>query len=163
MNKILIVILFSLLSISLWAQPTELKNYIKYSEMQFTWWMFDVYKVSLWAERKDFPDYTKPFALRYEYQRDVTAAQLVETTKEEWARLKLCDSKQRAEWGKLLEKIWPDISKGDSLCAWYDGTSTHFYQKNRRLGSIEAPEFSKAFFQIWLHENSQCKELRKAL
>ncbi|WDE99478.1 chalcone isomerase family protein [Lentisphaera profundi] len=101
--------------------------------------------------------------MTYEYRRDIKAKDLIKTSQEEWDRLKLCTLTQSKLWADQLSKIWPDISSGDSLSAWFDGENTHFYQQEKFLGKVSNKDFSRAFFQIWLHKKSQTSELRKGL
>ena len=139
----------------------DTREYTVFSKLEFTWYWFDVYEVKLWTSDNEFPNYEKPLIMTYDYRRDIKAQDLIKTSEEEWAKLKLCGVTQSKLWADQLSKIWPDIKSGDSLTAWFDGEATHFYQKNKFLGSMPGKSFSKAFFQIWLHPKSQTAELRK--
>ena len=140
--------------------PFSPQTFQSYSDLQFTWWTLNIYKVELWTADGKFPDFQKPLIMHYEYQKNIKAKALVDTSIEEWQRLKSCTDKQAQMWAKQLLKIWPDIKSGDTLTAWFDGKETHFYQEKKFLGSIKDQNFTRPFFSIWLHPKSKTAKLR---
>ena len=135
-------------------------NIERFSHTQFTWWAFNIYKAEIWTPESKKPDFADHLILHIRYQKDIKAAKLVSTTKDEWVRLKLINP-ESAEWLKKLTKIWPDIKSGDSLTTYSDTQKTFFYQGVKLLGSIDDKAFGPMFLKIWLHKNSQTSELLK--
>ena len=162
MNKFCLLILLCL-SFNVEAKKFSFdsKEYMVFSQLDFTWYWLDIYHVKVWTLDNKLPDYKQPFIMTYDYRRDITAKDLIETSQDEWRDLELCKSSQSQAWANELAKIWPDIKSGDSLTAWFNGEATCFYQKKKFLGKIGGVAFSKAFFQIWLHPKSQTSKLRK--
>ena len=63
-----------------------------------------------------------------------------------------------------MRKIFPDVGKGVRLTGVYTGTDeTIFYKNNSEIGRIKDPDFSKAFFGIWLDEKTSAPDLRRSL
>jgi len=132
-----------------------------YSSTQLRWWGFKVYKAELWTAAAGQPDFSRAMLLHLEYQRDIKAADLLKTTREEWQRMSLTGDRQAEIWLKQLVKIWPNVRKGDILSTWFDGEDTHFYQKEKKLGTVRGKAFARAFLSIWLDKKSRTPELRK--
>jgi hypothetical protein len=163
MNKFCLLLCCCFVSLSLRAEKFSFdsRDYKVFSELDFTWYFFDIYHVKVWTLDNELPDTKKPFIMTYDYRRDIKAKDLIKTSQEEWKDLELCNAKQSQLWSNELTKIWPDIKSGDQLTAWFNGSDTQFYQKKKFLGKISGKDFSEAFFQIWLHPKSQTASLRK--
>ena len=134
-------------------------SFKQYSRINFTWWGFKVYKAEVWTPKAEKPDFDNRIILHIKYNRNFKAKDLLETTLEEWERLKISNDRQRLIWINKLKKIWPDVKKGDSLTTFLDKDKTLFYQGNRLLGQVNEKEFGPAFLKIWLHKNSKTKSL----
>ena len=63
-----------------------------------------------------------------------------------------------------MDRVFPDLKAGDRLVGVsVPGKGTHFYSQDRPLGVVADPEFSPAFFGIWLDEKTSEPALRNQL
>ena len=63
-----------------------------------------------------------------------------------------------------MRALFPDVHKGDTLTGVYTRKGTTiFYKNGKKLETINDPEFGRAFFGIWLSENTSEPDLRKQL
>lgn len=130
------------------------------------WLGFHVYDASTWAKQDSLPtdgSVPKPFALQIIYARAIRASDLLDATETAWRGLSLFDA-QAIRWLAALKRLWPDVKAGDSLVLHIDehGRSL-FYYNSRPLGGIEEPEFGSRFAAVWLHPDSDERELRRQL
>jgi|TARA_B110000238_G_C16117029_1_gene435359 hypothetical protein len=125
-----------------------------------------VYNASFWSLR-DNNSRLQPFtatALSISYARDVKAKLLLSSTYKEWQQLGFAQRHPLDAWLDSLEKIWPDIKKGDYLVftSTNDGNNI-FYSDSKILGSINDHAFGPAFLDIWLSINATNQKNRKEL
>ena len=71
---------------------------------------------------------------------------------------------QRLAWGEAMRRLFPDVSSGDRILGQYSprGPSRFFYN-DRPLGTIEDPDFGRAFFGIWLDPRTSEPAMRESL
>ena len=135
----------------------------KVGQGRLTYLLWDVYDATLYAPggawQKD-----QPFALQLSYLRDITGKKIADRSVEEMRNQALADEVQLATWHAQMSNIFPDVGEGISLTGVYtkDGV-TVFYRDNNEIGRIEDPEFSRAFFGIWLNEATSAPDLRRKL
>lgn len=127
------------------------------------WWGLHVYDAALWSRDGRWQTGT-PGALDIVYARNITAAQLVETTIDEMRRLGVSDEVSLARWDAALRRIFPDVRPGSRLIGVYrPQRGMQFHSATAPLGGIDDPEFARRFFDIWLDPRTQKPELRAAL
>lgn len=135
--------------------------------MQVYFWKLYDAEFYLPSKTLDLTDY--PQALKITYLRDIKKKDLIEATKEQWQHIGLTHDNQN-NWLQLLDEIWPDINKNDTLVIRVDnsGASQFFYQKAggntlTLLGDVADPEFGKSFLAIWLSSKTSRPDLREQL
>jgi len=125
-----------------------------------------IYDASFWSlkDSKLPGDSTSAAVLSIVYARNIKAQLLLSSTDKEWQRLGFAQQHPLDAWLESLEKMWPDINKGDFLVFVNndDGSST-FYSDTEILGSINDPAFGSAFLDIWLSKNARYQKYRKEL
>jgi hypothetical protein len=127
------------------------------------WWGFHVYDAALWA-REGRWSADVPYALDIVYARNITGAQLADTSIDEIRRMGLRDEALLARWGVQLRAVFPDVQAGSRLTGVYrPQRGAQFYTGTRLLGSIEDAELARRFFEIWLDPRTQKPDLRAAL
>jgi hypothetical protein len=127
------------------------------------WWGFHVYDAALWS-RDGRWQADAPYVLDIVYARNVTTAQLAETSIDEIRRLGVSDASKLARWDAAMRNTFPDVQPGDRLIGIYrPQRGAQFYSATRLLGTIDDPEFARRFFSIWLDPRTQKPELRAAL
>lgn len=134
----------------------------KVGDTRLTVYFWDVYDATLFSPSGSYGA-PQRYALLLSYLRDISADDLIETTKEEWDDLNL-DASQHDSWLAQLKDIWPDIEEGDCLLLLEtDEGFAEFYQGESLLGTIKDKKFTQQFLAIWLSENSRFQEERNEL
>ena len=127
------------------------------------WWGLHVYDAALWSRDGRWQS-DAPYVLDIVYARNITAAQLAETSIDEIRRLGVSDEPKLARWDAAMRRTFPDVRSGSRLIGVYrPQRGVQFYSATASLGSIEDPEFARRFFDIWLDLRTQKPELRAAL
>jgi hypothetical protein len=127
---------------------------------------FRIYEATLFTDSKFDPNQWQDYALalKLHYLRDISAAQISETSAAEMRRLKLGSSTQIDDWLKQMNSLFVNVKAGDNLAGVYKpNATTVFYLNNRRLGEITDTNFGKAFFSIWFDSKTKDQSLRQAL
>lgn len=128
---------------------------------ELTWFGFSLYRATLWVAGSD--PASAPTALQLDYRRDIARQRLVQTSIDEMRRLG-ADEAQLQRWQTALERVFPDVSEGDTIVGvHFPGRGASFYYRGRPNGDVDDPEFARHFFAIWLDPQSRSPELRAAL
>ena len=106
----------------------------------------------------------QPFALKLSYLREIEGKKIADRSIEEMRDQGIQDEVKLATWHSQMRNIFPDVDAGINLT----GISTDkgeavFYKDNLEIGRISDPQFSKAFFDIWLNEQTSAPDLRRKL
>jgi hypothetical protein len=169
-----VLLLISLLVSSAWASvvrplPQAVHDPIPLrfvGEGSMTWFGFTLYRASLWTATGQYDRFEQalPIALHITYDKNIRSQKLVDTTIDEWERLKFFDDATRKQWGQKLSVIWLDVTPGDSITILVT-TDKHtlFYANDHFVGHIQDPSFSYALLSIWLHPDTVAPELRASL
>jgi|APIni6443716594_1056825.scaffolds.fasta_scaffold228912_2 hypothetical protein len=120
---------------------------------------FLVYQATLWAGEDPL---RPPLALRLDYKRSIAGTAIAEASVKEMRQL-VSDEQQLDLWGEQMAQIFPDVRDGDHILGVWQADGVRFLQGDRMLGSVADAEFARAFFGIWLDEQTSAPELRAAL
>ncbi len=129
-------------------------------------WGLKVYEAELRAPdgKRSLDLFQQPFAMRIIYARDLRGRVIVDRTITEMKALGRGTPAQLKMWERDMLSLFPDVAAGDELTGIYrPGRGTEFFSRNRALGQIDDPEFSRAFFNIWLDPATTQPHLRRAL
>jgi hypothetical protein len=125
--------------------------------------IWDVYDVTLYAPAGSLKQ-DQPFALALSYLRDLDGQKIADRSIEEIRGQGFADEVKLATWHTQMRKIFPDVSDGMTLTGVHTSAGTTiFYQNEEKIGQINDPLFSKAFFDIWLSEKTSAPDLRRSL
>jgi hypothetical protein len=131
--------------------------------VRFRKFAFHVYDANLWAPEGKW-SWQAPFALDIRYARTIKGKALADKSVEEMQRVNAGDETKRKKWGEEMERVFPDVKDGDRLVGVHlPGKGARFYNQEKLLGMVNDPEFSDAFFSIWLGSNSSEPSMRKKL
>lgn len=128
-------------------------------------WGFDVYDVRLWSQAGfNIQQYTDhPFVLEISYLRNFEGPTIAKRSIEEMRRVGPFSANQEGIWLKAMSDIFPNVGKGDRLWGVYKpNEGVEFWSNQRRVGSLQDPNFGKLFFGIWLHESTSAPAIRQA-
>ena len=162
MRKILMIVTV-LFSLNAQAMPDNVKLV---GQGQFSYLFWDLYQAQLYTADGNWSGYQQsaPFVLKLTYQRDISKADFIEATVDQWKHLQGKVSAQHQDWAKQLDTLWTDVKKGDQLsCVLLADGTVQFYFNDKLLGDVTDPAFGPAFLDIWLSEKTSAPKLRKQL
>lgn len=137
-------------------------------EGDLRWYGLRVYTAQLWVGPEGLrPEQSAsaPFALELRYATGLKGALVAERSAQEIERLGFGDPQRRSRWLDAMRRLFPaEIARGDRLTGVHQpGVATRFYHNDRPLGTVDDPDFGRAFFAIWLDERTVAPSLREAL
>lgn len=108
-----------------------------------------------------------PVALSILYERNITKNNLLKETRKQWLHLGYSED-QFADWEQSLNRIYPDVSKGERLVYVTDGDSGSFLfirtdGSTEHRGEITQEDFNDAFLAIWLSPKTEYPKHRRQL
>lgn len=130
------------------------------------WWGLKIYDAKFFAAKKPAPEqaFSIPFALEITYAREFSGQKIAEISAEEIKKLGVGSPQKHDLWLSQMQRVFPDIKPGDKIRGMHDpDRGVAFYYNGQPIGSIRDPEFSRAFFSIWLDPRTAKPELRKSL
>ncbi|MDA7792534.1 chalcone isomerase family protein [Glaciecola sp.] len=123
-------------------------------------YFFKIYDATLYAPNGQF-DQTQPFALSLGYLRDFDGADIAQRSIDEMRDLGYRDTAQLAQWLIQMELSFPNIIAGDVLTGVVDEQQhTRFYFNGKPTHTVADPEFTQAFFAIWLDSKTSQPKMR---
>jgi hypothetical protein len=133
---------------------------------RLTWLGFHVYDAHLYTGAGFDPAQptASAFALELTYARKLEGKAIAETSREEIARMKFSDEASHARWFEQMRRLFPDVGPGSRIAGVnLPGRGARFYVDGRFAGSIDEPDFARAFFAIWLDERTRAPKVRARL
>jgi hypothetical protein len=130
---------------------------------RLTMFFFKIYDATLFAPygRFDPLDQKQPFALSLAYLRDFDGADIAQRSIDEMRDLGYTNTTQLAQWLIQMELSFPDITEGDVLTGVVDQQQyTQFYFNGKPTHLVADPEFTQAFFAIWLDSKTSQPKMR---
>ncbi|OOF06088.1 hypothetical protein BZG79_08180 [Salinivibrio sp. MA427] len=170
--KVLIASLILTMATSVQAeQPTTggsmaWQQWPEVGEATLTWGWWTIYQSSLRTPSGDYEP-PLPHALVITYARDISDERLMKATNDQWAHLGYSAS-QRERWQTALNDAWGDIAEDDRLAfVRYKDKGVFHYQSQgqdwRTTLVIDDTDLADAFLAIWLSENTEYPDHRRAL
>lgn len=103
-------------------------------------------------------------ALDLHYHRSLEGASIAERSVAEIEGIGIGNAAQRQRWGEAMRRIFPNVRKGDRITgvSLPPGTARFFFN-GQPIGEIDDPEFTRAFFGIWLDPRTSRPAFRKQL
>ena len=158
----LLVVLFTLvLSGVSMANPLEDLKKVGEAKLKVLFW--DVYNSSLYSKTGEYQAEQFPQALKIDILRDIDAEDLIERTQDEWEKLGI-KRVTFSQWIPLLNNIFPDIKKGDTLLfSVSENQQSEFFFNGKIIGKIADLSFGRNFLRIWLDKNCSYPKVRNKL
>ena len=124
---------------------------------------FKVYDIRLWAPAKRM-SWEAPFALELVYDMPFSGADIAARSVKEMRGQGFADEAKLKRWGADMAGLFPDVARGDMLVGVHSpGREARFYSRDKLIGAIPDPEFSRAFFDIWLSAKTSAPGVRASL
>ena len=131
------------------------------ARMQALFW--NIYDAQLYAPGGIWSE-DGAYALSLTYLRDLQGRKIAERSVQEMRKQGFSDERTLARWYELLADIIPDVGDQDEIVGLADESAhTRFYLDGQLIGEIREPAFTRAFFAIWLGENTSEPKLRDQL
>lgn len=146
---------------SIAQQHVENAQLVGKSRFKVLFW--SVFDAELYAEEGEYsPD--KPFTLSLSYLRDIKGSEIVAKSMSEITNQDSFPSEKLATWKSKLDSIIPDVDTSTTITGVQDSNvHTIFYKNGTLIGEIKDPQFTRAFFNIWLGEKTSEPKLRSRL
>ncbi|HET7773501.1 MAG TPA: chalcone isomerase family protein [Burkholderiaceae bacterium] len=170
MRKLLVTAALLIATSAAWAQASWVSSSIpearKAGSGMLRYFGLHIYDAELWTlpgfNAAQFTE--QPLALRLTYARRLVGKLIAERSEKEMAELGLGTAEDRARWLAQMTKLFPDVSKGDSLSVLVlPGQGARFFRNDQPLGDVQDPAFARAFISIWLHPKTSQPGLRAQL
>lgn len=136
----------------------------KVGEAEFHVFLFHIYDAELFSANGRYEKSQFPIKLKLTYQRSISKEDLLDATKKQWKKQKLCINNECDVWLEKLGEFWPDVNDGDSITLTVDQSgNSKFLFNDELVGEIESPLFSEKFSAIWLAENNGHRRFQQRL
>lgn len=150
--------------------PAHVRRYVEQARPagngKLTWFGFHVYDATLFAAPGFDPadPFRQKFVLELTYARRLDGKDIADASRDEIRRLGFGSDDQRTRWHAQMLELFPNVDRGRRLAgANLPGGGANFYFDGRFIGSIDDPQFARAFFSIWLDERTRAPQLRASL
>lgn len=161
---LLISILFShhaVADISIAQQHIDNAQLVGKARFKVLFW--SVFDAELYAEDGEFSQ-DKPFALSLSYLREIKGSEIVAKSLSEIKSQDSFTGEKLASWKSELDSIIPDVDTSTTITGVQNNNfHTLLYENGTLIGEIKDPEFTRAFFNIWLGEKTSEPKLRSRL
>jgi hypothetical protein len=127
---------------------------------------FKAYDATLWLTGSSAGQFSfnRAFALEIVYNTYIKASDICNTSLIEMARLSSATQEQVKSWSAFMTGMFVDVKGDDRLIGVHvPGAGARFFLNGKPLGETTDPQFSEAFFKIWLDAKARKPELRAAL
>jgi hypothetical protein len=122
-----------------------------------------VYDIRLWCPGGRYRQ-GEPFALELKYDMNFKGADIAKRSVDEMRGQGYGPDDKLERWRQHMAKVFPDIKPGDTLIGVAEpGKGARFYTRDRFIAAVDDPEFSQAFFDIWLSDKTSEPGLKKRL
>jgi hypothetical protein len=124
-----------------------------------------VYDARLWIGAGSAPDlFEHELFLELRYGVSLKGERIAARSVDEMVGIGQGTEAQRQAWGEAMRRLFPDVSSGDRILGQYTPRGpSRFFHNDRPLGTIEDPDFGRAFFGIWLDPRTSEPAMRESL
>ena len=143
------------------APKTPTAGFRRWGSGEFRRFGFLIYEATLWAGGDD--PLRPPLALELTYKRKISGRDIADASVQEIRNLGAADAPRLKAWGERLLQIFPDVRPGDQIVGVHLPNAAQFYFNDRSIGTIDDPDFARAFFAIWRDARTSAPDLRAAL
>ena len=135
-------------------------------EGELRWFGILAYRARLWTPPGTVTHALAngPLAFEIRYARRFRHDQLASRSIGEMKHIAAGSEAQYTQWFAAMMNIFRDVDEGDCLLGvLMPNGATRFYYNSAPIGTVDDPEFGRAFFGIWLSPSTSQPALRKKL
>ncbi|KAF3997329.1 chalcone isomerase family protein [Glaciimonas immobilis] len=151
--------------------PLHIQSVIPHARLagegRFRWFGIPIYAAQLWVGDNGYqpsaPD-AASFALDLRYDRSFEGSKVAESSIDQMRKIGRGSDAEYGPWLSQMKAIFPNVVEGSRLTGIFlPGIGARFYMDGKPIGEIADPQFSSAFFGIWLSPKTTSAPLRKQL
>lgn len=126
-------------------------NWIKISDVDYTWGAFNIYHISLFTETGKYVEGTRPLMLTLQYKKPWAGRDFAVSLARTWNKLNIkLPENEVNEVINRLRKTFPDIKPEDTLHYIALEDRGYFILNNKVVSETFSKEFSDAIAAVWL-------------
>jgi Chalcone isomerase-like len=125
---------------------------------------FQIYNAFLWTPDGAAFDRSKPYVLDIEYLRNFAGKALAEESIKQMRGQGIGSDAVYPKWLAEMNRVFPNVAPNDRLTGVATAQrTTRFFHNGKLTGEVNDPDFTDAFFGIWLNEKSSQRRFRDRL
>lgn len=165
---VLILLVSTLISTTIaYAADTFVNKYmptpVVVGEARLKVMFWNIYDAVLYAPDGDFKQ-DQAFALSLTYLRDFKGENIASRSIDEMRAQGFSDEVKLAAWFEQMKSVFPNVLEGENITGVRASEGvTHFYKNGQHVGTIEDPEFTAWFFNIWFGDKTSQPDMRDKL
>ena len=125
--------------------------------------MWEVYDLRLYTDGTAF-SWQDKFMLEFDYSRELKKESVIDASLKEFKLQPNVTDKDIKTWEMYLEQVIRTVLKGEkATIQWVPDGQIIFHYEGSNPAVIENEQFARAFFNIWLGEQTSRPKLRSQL
>ena len=125
--------------------------------------MWEVYDLRLYTDETAF-SWQDKFMLEFDYSRELKKESVIDASLKEFKLQPNVTDQDIKDWEMYLEQVIQPVQKGEkATIQWVPDGQIIFHYEGSKPAVIENEQFARAFFNIWLGEQTSRPKLRSQL
>jgi len=125
--------------------------------------MWEVYDLRLYTDGTVF-SWQDKFMLEFDYSRELKKESVIDASLKEFKLQPNVTEKDIKAWEMYLKQVIQPVQKGEkATIQWVPDGQIIFHYEGSKPAVIENEQFARAFFNIWLGEQTSRPKLRSQL
>ena len=125
--------------------------------------MWEVYDLRLYTDGTVF-SWQDKFMLEFDYSRELKKESVIDASLKEFKLQPNVTDKDIKAWEMYLKQVIQPVQKGEkATIQWVPDGQIIFHYEGSKPAVIENEQFARAFFNIWLGEQTSRPKLRSQL
>ena len=125
--------------------------------------MWEIYDLRFYTDGTTF-SWQDKFMLEFDYSRELKKESVIDASLKEFKLQPNVTDKDIKAWEMYLEQVIQPVQKGEkATIQWVPDGQIIFHYEGSKPAVIENEKFARAFFNIWLGEQTSRPKLRSQL
>ena len=125
--------------------------------------MWEIYNLRFYTDGTAF-SWQNKFMLEFDYSRELKKESVIDASLKEFKLQPNVTDKDIKAWEMYLEQVIQTVQKGEkATIQWVPDGQIIFHYEGSKPAVIENEKFARAFFNIWLGEQTSRPKLRSQL